>query len=343
MMKPVTSSRKMFSTNERGFSLVELMIALVLNSILIAGVVSIFSSNKKTYNTSDALGEVQETIRIAYDYMAREVRMAGSGFSCLSSVSSVENMLKDPTAFDFDFENVIMGYDNAQGLPQALQGKVKDGTDVLVVRGSYGTGAKLETEMPDNSAVLKTTVIDPPPFQDSDIIVITDCRSASIFQVTNYTDANGNIVHNTGGSTYPGNNTKNFLYPYQAGASVIKTRTVAYYIGTGASGEPALFERTTDKGSSETIEVVEGVQDMQMEFGEDINDDGYPDAYYTAAGVTKWNNVVSAKISLLVRSIDDNVIDTAVPYSFYGASVTPKDRHIYRSVTFVVAIRGRLQ
>jgi type IV pilus assembly protein PilW len=338
---------------QHGFSMVELMVAMMLGVVLLSGVVSIFQSNKRTYITSDAVAEVQEGVRIAYDYISREARMAGSGYSCLASVDAVQNMLKDKDAFDFDFGTPVEGYGEKMAFPAEISSSVLSGTDALVVRGTYGVNAKLESELDNASADLKVTSIDPPPFADGDIVVVTDCRTASIFQITNYNGSGNsgsdNVVHNTGNSTSPGNATKIFSYPFQAGANIIKTRTIAYYIGNGVSGEPALFQRATDGGSSSSIEVVEGIQDMQLEYGLDNNNDGYPDGYYTATAIDdgsaggNWSNVITIKINLLVRSTDDNVVDGVFSYTFNGKEVKPSDERIYRPVSFVVAIRGRLE
>lgn len=348
-----TQGSKASYFGQYGFSMVELMVAMTLGVVLLSGVVSIFQSNKRTYITSDAVAEVQEGVRIAYDYISREARMAGSGYSCLASVDAVQNMLNDKDAFDFDFGTPVEGYGEKMAYPAEISESVLASTDALVVRGTYGVSAKLESELDSTSADLKVTSIDPPPFEDGDIVVVTDCRTASIFQITNY-NGNGNsgsdnVVHNTGGSTTPGNATKIFTYPFQAGATIIKTRTIAYYIGTGASGQPALFQRATDGGSSSSMEVVEGVQDMQLEYGLDTDNDHEPEGYFTATAIDDgsaggdWSKVISIKINLLVRSTDDDVVDTIAKYTLDGEEVKPSDKRIYRPVNFVVAVRGRLK
>ncbi len=327
--------------HQLGVTLVELMIAMTLNLILLSGAFSVYISNQRIHRTSEGIAQVQENLRIASDYLNREGRMAGSGFSC--SPNQVENLLKDQSSFEFNYTQVITGYDNGSELPKELQGKALSGTDVLVVRGSYGTGARLESEMNNSSAVLKTTVMNPAPFKIGDIVVITDCRSASIFQVTNYTSANGNVVHNTGQKTHPGNTSKKFQRSYSAGASVIKARTAAYYIGKGASGQPALFKFSNENGTSQSIEIVDGVHDMQLTFAEDRDNNGYPNGYYKASDIKDWNKVISVRTSLLASSLEDNLLDAPNQYEFNQQTITPEDRKIYRTTTFVTAIRGRLQ
>ena len=54
-----------------GFTVVELMIAMLLGLIVIGGVVSVFLANQRTYRTNQALGDVQDSSRIAFELMAR--------------------------------------------------------------------------------------------------------------------------------------------------------------------------------------------------------------------------------------------------------------------------------
>lgn len=324
-----------------GLTLIELMIAMVLNLILLSGALSIYISNQSLYRTGEGLAQVQENLRIASDYLNRGVRMAGSGFSC-SNISNIENLLKTPDTFSFDYAQIITGYNNGENLPPELQGKVRDNTDVLVLRGGYGTGARLEEEMNNSAASLKTTVIDPAPFKSGDIVVITDCRSASIFQVTNYTSSNGNVVHNTGNNT-PGNISKNFSRSYPAGASVIKTRTLAYYIGENDTGQTALFQYSNSGGISQEVEIVDGIDNMQLTFSEDRNNDGYPDGYYSPNDITDWNKVVSARFELLASSQEGNLLESPAEYILSNQKIIPTDRKIYHTTSFVTAIRGRLR
>jgi|GEM_PF-2088179 len=60
-----------------GFTLVELMVAMVVSLFLVGGVVLMYSSTKAAYTDSDQLARLQENIRFASDYMVRDVRNAG--------------------------------------------------------------------------------------------------------------------------------------------------------------------------------------------------------------------------------------------------------------------------
>ena len=61
-----------------GFSLMELMVALVLGLIVAGAAIAIFSANRKTYAATESLGRTQEGVRTAFELMGRDLRAAGS-------------------------------------------------------------------------------------------------------------------------------------------------------------------------------------------------------------------------------------------------------------------------
>lgn len=63
--------------SQRGLTLIEIMVALVLSLFLIAGVIQLFLGSKQTYRFHDALSRLQENGRFALDSMTRDIRMAG--------------------------------------------------------------------------------------------------------------------------------------------------------------------------------------------------------------------------------------------------------------------------
>ena len=63
--------------SEGGFSLIELLIALAVTSILLVGIFNIFLSQHKAYISQDQIVEMQENVRAVIDIMSRDIRMAG--------------------------------------------------------------------------------------------------------------------------------------------------------------------------------------------------------------------------------------------------------------------------
>ena len=63
--------------NSRGFSLVELMVAMLVTLILLAGIGQIFLSSKKSFNIQDSLSRIQDNGRYAIETLAQDIRRAG--------------------------------------------------------------------------------------------------------------------------------------------------------------------------------------------------------------------------------------------------------------------------
>ena len=70
-------SRKPYLQSQKGFSLVELMIAMVLGLLLLVGVVNIFLGSNQTYRLQEAMFQMQEAGRFSISIMTRDVRDAG--------------------------------------------------------------------------------------------------------------------------------------------------------------------------------------------------------------------------------------------------------------------------
>lgn len=68
---------------KNGLTLIELLIALVMSSILIAVLYRAFISQQKTYNVQDQVADMQQDVRVAIGQMTREIRMAGYGGNIL--------------------------------------------------------------------------------------------------------------------------------------------------------------------------------------------------------------------------------------------------------------------
>lgn len=63
--------------NESGFTLIEIMIALLISSVILGSVFMTYSSQQKSYVVNDRLTEVQQNLRAAMIIMAKDIREAG--------------------------------------------------------------------------------------------------------------------------------------------------------------------------------------------------------------------------------------------------------------------------
>jgi len=65
--------------DSKGVTLIELLIALLISAILIAGIYRTFIHQQKTYATQEQVADMQQNVRVAINRMMREIRMAGFG------------------------------------------------------------------------------------------------------------------------------------------------------------------------------------------------------------------------------------------------------------------------
>ncbi|QXI29370.1 PilW family protein [Pseudomonas vanderleydeniana] len=75
--------------SSQGFGLIELMIALVLGLVIVAGISQIFVSAKNTYASQSAAAGMQEDARFILSKMLQEIRMVGM-FGCLTTSAIVD-------------------------------------------------------------------------------------------------------------------------------------------------------------------------------------------------------------------------------------------------------------
>ena len=85
---------------------------------------------------------------------------------------------------------------------------------------------------------------------------------------------------------------------------------------------------------------VENIEDMQMLYGEDTDDDGIANRYVQADQDPEWSNVVAARVALLLRS-SDNAAYTPEDYvNLAGITVTPDDQRLRRTFSTTIALRN---
>jgi type IV pilus assembly protein PilW len=61
----------------RGFTLIELLVAMVIASIVMAGIFSVYAGLTKSYTTQNVAADVQQTMRATINLMVDDIMMAG--------------------------------------------------------------------------------------------------------------------------------------------------------------------------------------------------------------------------------------------------------------------------
>lgn len=74
---------------QAGFTLVDILVGLALASVLMAAVVSLFTTMGRSYTTQNVTADVQEVTRAGVELMTTDIRMAGVNPGQLSGVGIV--------------------------------------------------------------------------------------------------------------------------------------------------------------------------------------------------------------------------------------------------------------
>ncbi len=323
-----------------GLSLVEILVALVISLFLLGGMIQVLVANKATYRFSEGVSRVQENGRFAIEKMTQDIRMAG--FRGCATTKFVNNLNPEGEGYnqsmhDFFGQPDIKGTEN-DGL---------NGSDTLVIRGAAPGQANVLT--PYNSPTSAQIFINVTGFVKSgDIVLLSNCRGADIFQVTNATPSDVankiSVVHNSGDSTAPGNYNPDacqsghcLSQTYGGDSALLKMQTVTYSIATGESGEPALFRSVFATNS----ELVDGVEQLQILYGVDSDSDGTPNQYFNSTGVTDWDKVTAIRIMLLLRSPESAFIEGSQSYFFNGQTLSSTDNRLRQVFTTTIALRNK--
>jgi len=351
---------------QSGLSLVEIMVALAVGVVLLTGVIQIYASTKSTYRMQDSLARLQENGRFALSFLTRDVRMAG--YHGCTNFGPITNTLNNAASLQYDFTIGLTGFNDVGASPPAAlsgAGVVPiAGTDVIVVRRNSDEPVRIVKNNSSAQLFVETLSQVPGGCADgsdkvsglcaSDILMVSDCMKSRVFQAGNLqvtgTPPDLNITHPASGS--PGNALSSWggasapaEEQFSDDAEIVRIGTYAYFISNKVvNGATMPVLNRFDGG--QVFELVEGVEDMQISYGEDTDGDRTADAYRDADAVFDWSAVVSARIHLLLRTNANNLSDAPLDYVFNGATVAgaslpTSDRYLRREFTATVAVRNR--
>jgi type IV pilus assembly protein PilW len=284
---------------QSGFSIIELMVALLLGATLLLGVLQIFDATKRSAQVVNALARAQESGRIAMEVLARDIRMADH-WGCTPDSSEIfDHLDKDHGDYEswMDLANAtgLSGDENVAAGTTMGTITVKPDTDTLTLRGAVRRH-NVRVEWPYMTVASATIHINTGvKIPKGEVLLISDCNNADLFANTHTNTASGNIIHNTGGSL---NAFKNMSQTYTADAQILSPFVKTYFIGEPVAGVWSLYREQ----NGDINELVRDVEDLQIVYGEDTNGDGSVDTFQDADGVGDMSDVISVRVTLEVNS-----------------------------------------
>ena len=107
------------SLNKRGITIIELLVGLVICSIAIAAIYSVFTAQSNAYVVQDQVVEVQQNIRSAMEIMVRDLRMAGFDYDNSTSLVRIEDFKPLPP-YIVAGNTITVWYENYQTGPPLI-------------------------------------------------------------------------------------------------------------------------------------------------------------------------------------------------------------------------------
>ncbi len=357
--------------NQLGLSLVELMISITLGLFLMAGVVQMFISSSTVFGTQQGLSRVQETGRLAVEFIGRDLRMA-SFSGCRNTTiqqgtSRIIDPLTNPPGNGFglvglhrNFNEGLHGYTittpASTDLPNGVETDLganftaASNSDVLVIRGGSERGmlvsrANTETEVygyTDQTSVRNSCI---EGFCNNGvaatIAVISNCKNGRVFRVSELPTVAANEVTLTHADSWTITQPSIDIYEPGTDSTITPIHTVVYFVATSSvagNTTPSLWQRVDNEAA---VEVLQGVERMGVRYmAKPTNTEANP-PYQVAADVDSWDLISSVQIELVIRG--DNAFEVPSPqiYNFRGTDITPTDRFMRKVFRSTFSLRSR--
>lgn len=309
--------------NERGFTLLELLIAMAITVIVLAAGYSFFNNSFNFSVVHSRNTEMQRETRSAIDILSREVRNAGFGIldpfgdTNLAAVAGLSS---------------ITPSNNADPDPSGAANKI----DRITLRGGYQMIGTLTCAVPPCANLVTA---------EGDITILvaplagTNPTSPSIVNETItldgfYTGVVSAVAGPNGNGAYTLMLSTPLNRAYSASNSVVMMQQVIYQVMMNGT-EPALF-RTVNTVTPGAVQLIaSGVEDLQLAY---LMNDGTISNNPAGAAT----NIRAVRISMLARQRDTNAAAaiSARPSMEDHTAAASADRYHRRLTTRVVEVRN---
>jgi prepilin-type N-terminal cleavage/methylation domain-containing protein len=306
----VNARRRQAQHHDRGFTLVELLVTIVVASLIAATTFTFFAGQQQIYDTQTKMLGVQENLWASLETVTKYLRSAGAGIAdCVRldpDGSGADNGDPPPGGAAAPATG-LRAYRNGvvfRIAPLWIQNGVGGAPDTITV--AYGRGASgnfrdayLGTTI---SAGGSTAAITTLPGQSSRFVpgefmaLVDEARSdgdrgCSLFNITDVVPGTSTLLHGTSSSWNPlADSTAHMPFLYQGGSSTATggVRNLGQLVwirlaidASGAAGVPPrlTLDRLDDADPPQVL--AEGIEDMQVAYGCDLGPEAMPDGVLT--------------------------------------------------------------
>jgi type IV pilus assembly protein PilW len=308
----------------QGFTLVELMVALLIGLIVMAGFGSVYLAGQRVSRTSRALSEVQESLRIGSELLARDIRHAGAtgcGNQRIANVLAV-GPANGGAIWWGDWRRAIHGFDGDD--PDIPAGKATGdrvaGKPSLQVLGIKGVSYSVAWHDDAQAKFTLRESID--ELSVGDVLVVCDYDHAAIFRSSSisgrtvgHANGDGNC---SAGLGYPASCESLNRYVFGPNAMLTPAYVADWYVGTNPDKGLSLYRLGLEGGVLKRHEMVRGVTDMQLAY----HQDGFASPFVHASEVADWEKVTAVRVTFTLQSTDQRAGVDNAPISRQSSMTT---------------------
>ncbi|CEG58507.1 PilW family protein [Legionella fallonii] len=347
---------------QQGFSMVELMVAVLISLLITYAVLKIYLVQSQLYKTSTSQDVIQSTENAIVNLVTPVIR--STGFTgCGTVISAISNLNAggpSPIATINTNPIMLMGYsgsgtsytitqdnranDSSAGdwspsLEPTLVGNIEKGNDVIIVfgsaPGSYPTGV---TTIDPTSSSLTVETTAGTSITSGQFAAVSDCGKTVIFQITG---VSGNTISHASGTGILANASSDLTENFSTGSQFIQLQQTAFFVGQGQGGQSSLM-RAILVGNTWNIQpIVPGVEFMQVEYG--IGSNGIITQYVPASSVTDWAQVYAVRMGFLIEGQVGSGTLGAQKFTVLDTTVTvPADNRIRHVFEITINLRNAL-
>lgn len=314
--------------SERGFTLVELMMALVIFSVAVAGILSVAVSLTQGFREQRQAIQAQDAVRAPLDMIADAVRQVSPGV-----------------------QNPNQVYDTNSCKTGAISvSNSTTGSDTLdIIYASGGVVAATSADMTATSVTLTAAG----NFAAGDYVLITDFSTGHVFKL-NASTTTTTLAWNTLTTCTP---TAQPVPAYTAGALVVRVQHALFYAAPDSSNGnmPTLW--MDPDGNSATVDaepLAEGIEDLQVAVGIDADNNltitdaasNTDEWRFNAAGdvaPTTSDTIRAVRLTLIARTTREQLGDQnsyTLPTAEDRTTASANDRYRRRVLKQIVDIRN---
>lgn len=324
--------------HNKGFTLVELMVAIAIGTFMLGVMGKVLFDMKKTSVTQTNIQKIQNDINFSMEKINRDLR--ASGFrGCVSTYDtslSWVNFVDASASSGYSTSMIqIQGSYGSGGFSPGLDSSLtplnpSNNFDVLTIRETVGEPLILNTDMTNTSSPMVVSGGANTALAVSDLAIISSCSATSLFKVAT---VNTTQITATSGSGI-GN-------AFAAGSQIYNYKTIVYYVANDGT-KNNLYRQY---GNNTPELVITNIDKFKVLYGLDTDGDTNVDKYSFANNVSNFKQVVSVKVGIVIKGDDRNTIGTdkaSYSYNFFGTSYTPNDSIVRKVIYINSSLRNKL-